>query len=113
MAPDSSENPDAKQKDELRDLSTRQPCGGTPSRSDSSPRRANDGDTRQEHPFEYHALSESCKEGSHWWVKLRRVAVDPEVKIWARNCCTGSYGNRMWLRIGNTSRMEASAPCAE
>jgi len=98
--------------DMMRDLSTRQLSGGTPARGDAYPRNANDGDTFQEHPHEYHALPESSRGGSHWWVQLRRIATDPEVKIWARSCCCGSYGNRLWLRLGNSTYMKDSIECA-
>merc|ERR1712061_882044 len=89
--------------DELRDLSTRQPSGASTSRWDGPPRNANDGDTRQIHPYEYHAdgerlEAEAAAAGGHgapsyWWVKLRRLAANPEVKLWTRSCCNELFGN--------------------
>ncbi|CAJ1359239.1 unnamed protein product, partial [Effrenium voratum] len=100
-------------RDELRDLSTRQPSGGSAWRPDGPPRLANDGDTRQDHPHQYHFDASTAQSGSHWWVKLRRVATDPEVKLWSRDCCSESYGRRLWLLLGNSSQLSQAQECAQ
>ncbi|CAE8699079.1 unnamed protein product [Polarella glacialis] len=116
-------SPPGPSADELRDLSTRQQSGGSTARHDGPHRMANDGETRQDHPFEYHfdltgaaqALGRSPGPGmggSHWWVRLRRPTSDPEVKLWTRNCCCEAYGNRLWLLLGNSSDIDTAAECA-
>lgn len=106
--------------DELRDLSTRQPSGGSTPRPDGPARLGNDGDTRQDHPHQYHfdvvaAAREANVDhyvgASHWWVKLRRMAVDPEVKVWTRDCCSETYGQRLFLLMGNSSKIEEAVEC--
>eukprot|EP00434_Breviolum_minutum_P031998 symbB.v1.2.028299.t1/scaffold2985.1/size65860/3 len=108
--------------DELRDLSTRQPSGGSVARADGPHRLGNDGDTRQDHPHQYHfdveaagkaAGIEDYMGASHWWVKLRRMASDPEVKLWTRDCCSEIYGRRLYILLGNTSNIEKAVDCVE
>merc|ERR1712118_372669 len=102
----------------LRDLSTRQRCGASAWRHDAPPRKANDGVTLQDHPHEYHFdINKALAEGepvdaSHWWVHLRRRTANPEVKLWARSCCSEVYGNRLWVRIGNNSNLAHAEECA-
>lgn len=102
--------------DELRDLSTRQPCGGSAARPDGPHRLANDGETRQDHPHQYHfdafAVDRGAGSlGSHWWVRLRRQALDPEVKIWVRDCCSEAFGHRLWVLLGNSSDLAEAREC--
>jgi len=101
--------------DELRDLSTRRPCGGSRARQAGWCWLANDGDTRQDHPHEYHFDPDQVEprgaSSSHWWVQLRRATVDPEVRLWARDCCCEAYGNRLWLLLGNSSDLAAASEC--
>ncbi|CAK9045903.1 Cytochrome P450 704C1 [Durusdinium trenchii] len=108
-------------KDELRDLSTRQPSGGSPARPDGPHRLANDGDTRQDHPHQYHFDMVAAAQASglpqyvgasHWWVKLRRTARDPEVKLWTRDCCSEIYGRQLFVLLGNSSDVRHAAECA-
>eukprot|EP00933_Yihiella_yeosuensis_P041189 TRINITY_DN35610_c0_g1_i1.p1 TRINITY_DN35610_c0_g1~~TRINITY_DN35610_c0_g1_i1.p1 ORF type:complete len:781 (-),score=129.44 TRINITY_DN35610_c0_g1_i1:130-2169(-) len=101
--------------DELRDLSTRQLCGGSPARHDAPPRLANDGSTRQDHPNQYHFDMVDAKEdigGSHWWVKLRRHTVDPQVKLWPRDCCHEAFGHKLWLLLGDSADIATAKDCA-
>ncbi|CAE7326622.1 CYP704C1 [Symbiodinium sp. KB8] len=107
--------------DEHRDLSTRQPSGGSPARADGAHRLANDGETRQDHPHEYHFDLDGANKashqgkyvgGSHWWVKLRRTASDPEVKVWSRDCCTETYGHVLFFLLGNSTAIDRAAECA-
>eukprot|EP00435_Cladocopium_sp_Y103_P026927 s2372_g6.t1 len=106
--------------DELRDLSTRQLSGGSIARPDGPHRLGNDGDTRQDHPHQYHfdvvaAAKEASVDNyvgaSHWWVKLRRMATDPEVKVWTRDCCSETYGRRLFLLLGNSSKITEAVEC--
>ncbi|CAE7655948.1 CYP704C1 [Symbiodinium pilosum] len=106
--------------DEHRDLSTRQPSGGSPARVDGAHRLANDGETRQDHPHEYHFDLDAANKvaggryvgGSHWWVKMRRMATDPEVKVWSRDCCTETYGKVLFFLLGNSSDILSATDCA-
>lgn len=102
--------------DELRDLSTRQPCGGLVPRVDGMAKKANDGDTSQQHPHEYHFdLDRAAQVGgagtSHWWVRLRRNTTNPEVKLWPRNCCAEAYGHRLWLLLGPSEKVGEASEC--
>ncbi|CAD7943551.1 unnamed protein product [Amoebophrya sp. A25] len=91
------------------DLSTHQPCGGTPGREDSPAHKANDGNILTDHPNEYHTRdaeedttsSEQQQQEKQkgqdvkafWWVQLREYRKEVNVTIWNRDCCTSQMAS--------------------
>ncbi|CAD7963147.1 unnamed protein product [Amoebophrya sp. A120] len=89
------------------DLSTHQPCGGSPGRDDSPTQKANDGKILQDHPNEYHTNENYMQPGedAFWWVQLREHRKVVNVTIWARDCCS-----EQMMQAAEELRVETSTP---
>ena len=70
---------------------------------------ANDGDTSQSHPNEFHSCGPS---DSEWWgVELSAQTRNPTVQFYARDCCTDDYGNELRFLIGATGDWNDATLC--
>ena len=89
------------------DLSTGQPAAA--SSSSSTAWKAVDGDTGRTHPNEFHSSG-----GTNEWlrVQLKSTTTNPEITIYARDCCTSDYGKELFFMIGATDDKSKATDCA-
>ena len=88
------------------DLSTGQPAEA--SSSSSTAWKAVDGDTGRTHPNEFHSSG-----GTNEWlrVQLKSTTTNPEITIYARDCCTSDYGKELFFMIGATDDKSKATDC--
>ena len=93
----------------VQDLSTGQPATSNSICYGTTPASANDGDTSQAHPNEFHSCGPYDDE---WWgVELSSLTRNPTIQFYARQCCTGDYGNELRFLIGPSGDWNEATLC--
>jgi hypothetical protein len=89
------------------DLSTNQPCTHSSASHGTSCSVALDGDKRRDHPHEWHSYW-----GNGWMrVQLKYRTANPDVTLYARNCCTGNMGSSLRMYISDVDNLSQATNC--